>query len=64
MIAPNEQRQIGSSTVAAVVLMKITYLLELVGDRKTSRIIGITQSLVWSESALSLRVMGHGNEPT
>lgn len=42
MIAPNKQCQIGSSTVATVVLMKITDLLELVGDRETSRIIGIT----------------------
>lgn len=48
MIAPDEQCQIGSNTFAAVVLMKITDLLELVGNRKTSRIIGITQGLVWS----------------
>ena len=42
MIAPNEQCQIGSSTIATVVLVKIADLLELVGDRETSRIIGIT----------------------
>ena len=48
MIASNEQCQVRSSTGTTVVLVKITDLLELVGNRKTSRIIGVTQSLVWS----------------
>lgn len=41
MIASDEQRQIGSGTGTTVVLMKIADLLELIGNRKTSRIIGI-----------------------
>lgn len=46
MVATDEQCQIGSNTATTVVLMKIADLLELVWNRETSRIIGITQSLV------------------
>ena len=48
MIASDEQCQVRSSTGTTVVLVKITDLLELIRNRKTSRIIGVTQGLVWS----------------